>query len=139
QAEDGIRDRNVTGVQTCALPISSRNKIVVRPDRSRLSNACSITRRTSLTPEDIADSSTNFRSGACEITCAKVVFPVPGGPYKINEDGPMLLESVFSVSFRNGEPCASRCCWPTISSKVRGRIRTTKGAPAADPAVVVFG
>src|SRR5699024_12131042 len=24
QAEDGIRDRNVTGVQTCALPISVR-------------------------------------------------------------------------------------------------------------------
>src|SRR5699024_11585397 len=24
QAEDSIRDRNVTGVQTCALPISSR-------------------------------------------------------------------------------------------------------------------
>src|SRR5699024_11345194 len=33
QAEDGIRDRNVTGVQTCALPISNalgidaRNKL----------------------------------------------------------------------------------------------------------------
>src|SRR5699024_11917040 len=26
QAEDGIRDRNVTGVQTCALPISSARK-----------------------------------------------------------------------------------------------------------------
>src|SRR5207249_4462824 len=25
QAEDGIRDRNVTGVQTCALPISPSN------------------------------------------------------------------------------------------------------------------
>src|SRR5699024_11298517 len=25
QAEDGIRDRNVTGVQTCALPIYSKN------------------------------------------------------------------------------------------------------------------
>src|SRR5699024_12648394 len=25
QAEDGIRDRNVTGVQTCALPIWSRS------------------------------------------------------------------------------------------------------------------
>src|SRR5699024_12238877 len=25
QAEDGIRDRNVTGVQTCALPISSNS------------------------------------------------------------------------------------------------------------------
>src|SRR5699024_11286378 len=24
QAEDGLRDRNVTGVQTCALPISSK-------------------------------------------------------------------------------------------------------------------
>src|SRR5207249_9064565 len=26
QAEDGIRDRNVTGVQTCALPISPKMK-----------------------------------------------------------------------------------------------------------------
>src|SRR5699024_11662809 len=26
QAEDGIRDRNVTGVQTCALPISEHMK-----------------------------------------------------------------------------------------------------------------
>src|SRR5699024_11488277 len=26
QAEDGIRDRNVTGVQTCALPISLKNQ-----------------------------------------------------------------------------------------------------------------
>src|SRR5699024_11942257 len=34
QAEDGIRDRNVTGVQTCALPISglphSRYRATVR-------------------------------------------------------------------------------------------------------------
>src|SRR5699024_12051400 len=27
QAEDGIRDRNVTGVQTCALPILMRDSI----------------------------------------------------------------------------------------------------------------
>src|SRR5699024_11973822 len=27
QAEDGIRDRNVTGVQTCALPISYSSKV----------------------------------------------------------------------------------------------------------------
>src|SRR6266513_3810280 len=27
QAEDGIRDRNVTGVQTCALPISHEHEI----------------------------------------------------------------------------------------------------------------
>src|SRR5699024_11509260 len=28
QAEDGIRDRNVTGVQTCALPISLSTSVV---------------------------------------------------------------------------------------------------------------
>src|SRR5207249_8569617 len=27
QAEDGIRDRNVTGVQTCALPISDESQM----------------------------------------------------------------------------------------------------------------
>src|SRR5229473_7845772 len=32
QAEDGIRDKLVTGVQTCALPISAR----CPPDRDRL-------------------------------------------------------------------------------------------------------
>src|SRR5207249_6088445 len=32
QAEDGIRDRNVTGVQTCALPISGANpKLTAAP------------------------------------------------------------------------------------------------------------
>jgi len=29
QAEDGIRDRDVTGVQTCALPISSKTYHIV--------------------------------------------------------------------------------------------------------------
>src|SRR5690625_7803617 len=30
QAEDGIRDGHVTGVQTCALPISRRDNLVAR-------------------------------------------------------------------------------------------------------------
>src|SRR5207249_8805944 len=30
QAEDGIRDRNVTGVQTCALPISPQDSPCLR-------------------------------------------------------------------------------------------------------------
>src|SRR5438067_6576841 len=33
QAEDGIRDRNVTGVQTCALPIYRRGPRRVPPRR----------------------------------------------------------------------------------------------------------
>src|SRR5699024_6245865 len=43
QAEDGIRDRNVTGVQTCALPISpmtARPTLALRPPREpRLAGA----------------------------------------------------------------------------------------------------
>src|SRR5699024_11280143 len=35
QAEDSIRDRNVTGVQTCALPISA--KAIWLPSRTSLS------------------------------------------------------------------------------------------------------
>src|SRR5699024_11485068 len=34
QAEDGIRDRNVTGVQTCALPILDLALAVVRRTRA---------------------------------------------------------------------------------------------------------
>src|SRR5437667_6547366 len=35
QAEDGIRDRDVTGVQTCALPISERHPPYARPPLSK--------------------------------------------------------------------------------------------------------
>src|SRR5437867_9737545 len=35
QAEDGIRDRTVTGVQTCALPISGRCALSWRRRRAR--------------------------------------------------------------------------------------------------------
>src|SRR5438132_13417218 len=36
QAEDGIRDHCVTGVQTCALPILSRHSNGIRVDRPRI-------------------------------------------------------------------------------------------------------
>src|SRR5699024_5466115 len=38
QAEDGIRDRNVTGVQTCALPISTRffKRRIIQPRQQLL-------------------------------------------------------------------------------------------------------
>src|SRR5699024_11701079 len=48
QAEDGIRDRNVTGVQTCALPISN-----YQPDSLKLP-----------TPPDTTSSSAHTRGSA---------------------------------------------------------------------------
>ena len=38
QAEDGIRDWSVTGVQTCALPISSRDDLVIYLARATVFN-----------------------------------------------------------------------------------------------------
>src|SRR5688572_18988306 len=40
QAEDGIRDLTVTGVQTCALPISLRCLPAGRPDRRWFGRCC---------------------------------------------------------------------------------------------------
>src|SRR5699024_3335779 len=40
QAEDGIRDRNVTGVQTCALPISDNLMPLFLAFNARLDNLC---------------------------------------------------------------------------------------------------
>src|SRR5437773_6616993 len=39
QAEDGIRDRDVTGVQTCALPISMRGSRAISSFRQALSRS----------------------------------------------------------------------------------------------------
>src|SRR5699024_11615228 len=38
-AEDGIRDRNVTGVQTCAIPISRTGMIRARTGRAPIARA----------------------------------------------------------------------------------------------------
>src|SRR5699024_11835877 len=44
QAEDGIRDRNVTGVQTCALPILNLKPTDPNYDIKQLAIECSIKR-----------------------------------------------------------------------------------------------
>src|SRR2546426_6784980 len=48
QAEDGIRDYKVTGVQTCALPISRASRHRRSPPRRSFS--CATSRRRSATP-----------------------------------------------------------------------------------------
>src|SRR5207249_7450832 len=45
QAEDGIRDRNVTGVQTCALPIlRTRARALVDPEQIDMETSLAQTR-----------------------------------------------------------------------------------------------
>src|SRR4051812_25242239 len=85
-----------------------------------------MTARTSFTPESSAESCTNCRFVAREMTCASVVLPVPGGPYRTSDIG-----SSDSTSRRSGARGPSRCCWPTTSSSPCGRIRTARGAPGS--------
>ena len=47
--------------------------------------AAVITSRTSFTPADTADNSTNFAWPLFAINCAIVVLPVPGGPHRITD------------------------------------------------------
>ncbi len=110
--------------------ISSRKRTVSLPKPPAARRAPSMTARTSLTPAVIADSSTNRLSVALETTYARVVLPVPGGPHRITEEGPAGPPEPSPTSRRSGEPDFSRCCWPTTSSRVRGRIRTARGLAA---------
>ncbi len=59
---------------------SSTKSTVSRPRRVRSARACSIAARTSFTPADTAETSTNARSVCLLTIAAIVVFPVPGGP-----------------------------------------------------------
>src|SRR5438067_11165069 len=53
QAEDGIRDRNVTGVQTCALPISAKES-VMRQERMEIRGSLAIKTKFFLSLESAA-------------------------------------------------------------------------------------
>src|SRR5699024_12078774 len=72
QAEDGIRDRNVTGVQTCALPISATALSRCARDRScRLTGL--VTEAADGDPE-AADGGARGRRRRC----TRPLTPIPG-------------------------------------------------------------
>jgi hypothetical protein len=110
--------------------ISSRKKMVWRPLRRR-SRARSITSRTCWRPASTAESSSNAASAYSANIRASVVFPVPGGPYRIIECG-----SPDWIAVRSALELLSRCVWPTNCSSVRGRIRAASGWSAAGAEVV---
>src|SRR6516165_9879207 len=106
---------------------SSMNNTVCSPCSSAR-RAVSITARTSLTPADRADRASNLRPVVCEISAARVVLPLPGGPYRMTDATPAP-----STRRRSGDPGASKWPCPTTSSSDAGRIRTASGAPADTP------
>src|SRR5699024_2378054 len=84
QAEDGIRDRNVTGVQTCALPISNVSLalgVMVTPSYARLvrANAMSFAQR------EFVTAARSLGAGEIRIMLREVT--------------PNILQAVFSYSF----------------------------------------
>ena len=71
--------------------------------RANLLRARSITSRTSFTPLEVALNSTKDLPVLTETTCAKVVFPLPGGPHKIKEVAANLFSSSAIKSPLSGE------------------------------------
>src|SRR5207248_675554 len=67
QAEDGIRDRTVTGVQTCALPIFSRRELI------RIAAASAVTLPSAGTPATTARLQAANRPRAPEFAVAEQV------------------------------------------------------------------
>ncbi len=101
---------------------SSTKSTVSRPVATSSLRAASMAARTSLTPAETAETSTNLRSVWWLRIAAIVVFPVPGGPQSSSD-----IDWSPSTSWRNGDPGACSCSCPTSSSSVRGRIRTASG------------
>src|SRR5699024_11557188 len=100
QAEDGIRDRNVTGVQTCALPILP---VIVRDlddDAATIIMVDSNLQRESLLPSERAFAyrmnleAMNHQGKRADLTCGQVGH-----------------KSVRSEERRVGKECRSRSTW----------------------------
>src|SRR5699024_11761462 len=103
QAEDGIRDRNVTGVQTCALPIS---------------------------PSSGAPARVVQRFGAIRVSaCSGVMKPMKTTPMRIVTAPPMRISSCWliirvlirSEERRVGKECRARGERSTEQENATGR------------------
>src|SRR5437667_3179531 len=97
QAEDGIRDRDVTGVQTCALPIFAAPAV-----------SAGMSKRA---PQPASAAST-IKAGADAIAVSATARPHPGPPpRRPGREGPALARgwgSARSEERRVGKECRSR-------------------------------
>src|SRR5207249_7568472 len=98
QAEDGIRDRNVTGVQTCALPISLRN--LIQP-----------------VDEHTSDVSRPPRSVRYRSVASKAAMPAPRACSAADDRSKTRTSHPRSEERRVGKECRSR--WAAEAEKKR--------------------
>src|SRR5699024_11562696 len=101
QAEDGIRDRNVTGVQTCALPIS-----IAVSDLTMFALAFAVRTLMSLAAPPtvlfaLPISSRSFSALALRNTTSSPRFPAMLPP--VSQHTLELLTVVHLLLFKNGE------------------------------------
>src|SRR5205823_8752881 len=97
-AEDGIRDKLVTGVQTCALPISRVS--VTRCSRKRRLVSCGPARRGSVSGRSIGERPSTIQSARTE--------PAPGPDRKPTELNPAAMKQLRSEERRVGK--GGRAC-----------------------------
>ena len=104
---------------------SSTNNTVRVPCVKRSSAAARIC-RTSGSPESTAEMARNSAFAYFASSSASVVLPQPGGPHRI-------IECTWpdSIARRNEAPSPSNRRCPTISSRMRGRIRSASGFNAS--------
>src|SRR6266542_4304927 len=103
--------------------ITSTKRMVRLPPRARSASASATTWRISLTPASTAEKGTKRAPATWAMRKTTVVLPVPGGPQRIIE-----CRRPSSSARRSTLPGPIRCCWPTTSSRFRGRIRSASGA-----------
>ncbi|MEZ4389539.1 MAG: hypothetical protein R3A48_00475 [Polyangiales bacterium] len=108
---------------------SSSTKSTVRAPCARSCSARAMTCRTSATPASTAESCTKRPRECAAMARATVVFPHPGEPQRII-DGARSAR-IARPSGLSG-PRASAC--PRSSSRVRGRMRSARGASGAGSA-----
>src|SRR5690606_21335025 len=98
QAEDGIRDFHVTGVQTCALPISEGSRRTYNQSPSGMEERVDIGAKSAVlgmfTQELTANGATGTRTAVCGgshdwIAAALVIAPAPPTPPPLKDYGPL--------------------------------------------------
>src|SRR5207249_9656031 len=128
QAEDGIRDRNVTGVQTCALPIYSASPRSMSTRRNVKRPAWSAERRLQRATSRTGPSVSAAPLAMCCILCSHGSFVHPPSA-KTAHRATIYAQTAGLVPARGARPAVV----PHARSVPRARVRVHAAADAGEP------